>query len=200
MEISQFDTDFLVQSFLWSRHMQVLLLILLVLLLILKLIFYTYYAYIAVFNCLQNLIVFTLVFIVLLLYYFYGESQIKAINQSNKSYQSMQFSPHLPIYVKQKPIKAHMMNRHTSTMMLFKVLLKHTKSKWRSSGQTQNPIEHQSRNNFKYFVKIESKCAQYKNSFSKKKDIVDWNALDNSIALDPNEDSFKSKLKRHLFE
>ena len=35
MEISQFDTDFLVQSFLWSRHMQVLLLILLVLLLIL---------------------------------------------------------------------------------------------------------------------------------------------------------------------
>lgn len=64
---------------------------------------------------------------------------------------------------------------------------------------SKNPIENQSRNNSKCFLNIDSRCAQYKHSFFPKT-IIDWNSLDNDIALDHKENSFKEKLKRHMFD
>ena len=64
---------------------------------------------------------------------------------------------------------------------------------------SKNPIEHQSRNNSKCYVNIESRCVQYKNSFFPKT-IIDWNSLDNSIVIEPKEDAFKNKLKKHMFD
>ena len=70
-----------------------------------------------------------------------------------------------------------------------------------SAGSNQLSIssDKRSRNNSKCFINIDSVCTQYKNSFFPRT-IVEWNALDNSIVCEPDINSFKTKLKTHVFD
>ena len=64
---------------------------------------------------------------------------------------------------------------------------------------SENHVANRSRNNSKCFINIDSVSAQYKNSFFPRT-IVKWNALDNSIVCEPDINSFKAKLKTHMFD